>query len=730
MKNKILKSLIILWLSIFTLTLHGQVQIIKDGKSTSKIVLSEPTKTNYTAANILQDFLQKISGCRLIIQEGGNVSKGDIVIGNSSDSILSEDGFSLFSNNGRLEIKGKKKGPVYGVITLLEEYMGVDYWGNGEYNLKQQKDIFIPRIKRQENPAFEFRCTDNYVLPKDSLYQWWYRLEKHEEIFAANYWTHSFFKFIPEAEFGKTHPEYYAYFNGKRHPGAQLCLTNPHVFDIIAYRVDSIFKAHPDKEMISVSQNDCSNNYCTCPECKKIDDLAGSHAGSLIYFLNKLAARYPDKKFATLAYEYTRTPPSNITPLPNVMIMLCDIECNRDVSLKESNSGKLFLKALDGWSQKTNNLLIWDYGINFDCFLSPFPNFYIVKDNIKIFNNYNVKNFFLQTGGGPYCSDFAELRTYLTAKLIWNPNADLESLMRHFLNNYYGEAGKYLYQYILLQQGALWGSGNRLLIYDSPVSHKDGMLSSFLINRYNSLFDKAENAVKSQPTELDRVRRSRIPLLYSELEIMKTIPEISSEELSKKLDYFEKEIKYFDNPQVGNQSINAMEYCRIYRERYLQKYHNLARNAEIIYLEEPTGKYAKTDKTTLTDGIFRGLNYVDNWIGWEKKDGSLILDLGEIKDIQNIEIDFLNQLNRWIFYPKKVKYSYSIDNKDYQTWGEITVKEETSMKTQTQKIGIKSQIPTQMRYIKVDIIGTKICPEWHIGTGKPCWFFIDEIIVQ
>ena len=44
--------------------------------------------------------------------------------------------------------------------------------------------------------------------------------------------------------------------------------------------------------------------------------------------------------------------------------------------------------------------------------------------------------------------DFAELRAYLVSKLMWNPEANVDSLMQHFLHGYYGEAAPYLYQYI------------------------------------------------------------------------------------------------------------------------------------------------------------------------------------------------------------------------------------------------------------------------------------------
>ena len=53
-------------------------------------------------------------------------------------------------------------------------------------------------------------------------------------------------------------------------------------------------------------------------------------------------------------------------------------------------------------------------------------------------------------------------------------------------------------------------------IYDSPVSHKYGMLKPALMRRYNHLFDLAEKAVAAEPDFLKRVQRARLPIQYSE----------------------------------------------------------------------------------------------------------------------------------------------------------------------------------------------------------------------
>lgn len=712
---------------------QAQVELVKEGKSSSRIIVTESNRVNQTAANILQDVIQRISGCQLEIKQGKKAQKGDIVIGGEAPADVKSDGFHLSTTDGIVRISGKDNGAAYGAVTLLEKEWGVNYWGEGQFDIVPQKNLSLPAMDTTDNPSFRYRQTQFYTLPKDTLYKWWYRLEEPYEAFAANYWVHTFDKLLPSDVYGKAHPEYYAYFKGKRHPGkaSQWCLTNPEVLEIVAARIDSIFKANPDQKLICVSQNDGNYTNCTCPSCKKIDDEEGSFSGSLIHFINKLAARFPDKEIATLAYLYTMNPPKNIKPLPNVVIMLCDIDCKREVALTENASGQYFMKALEGWSAISNNLFVWDYGINFDNYLSPFPNFHILQPNIRTFRDHHVNMHFSQIAsnrGG----DFAELRTYLVSKLMWNPDIDVDATMQFFLNHYYGEAGHYIYRYLKMIEGALMGSNKELWIYDSPVTHKQGMLKPVLLKRYQELFDAAEKAVADNPVYLDRVQRSRLPLLYSELEILRTENEKDYKAVNEKLDYFEQQVKKFKVPTLNERSNSPVEYCELYRKRYMPSAEkNLAANAKITFLTQPTSeRYQKLGQTALTDGLFGGATFQDSWVGWEGIDGSFIVDMGEVKNISSVETDFLHQVGAWILLPKQVNYSYSADGKTYTQWDSIDIPEERSGTVRFEGVKAQSGQAFPARYIKVEVIGTKVCPTWHYGVGHPCWFFIDEVTVK
>ncbi len=531
----------------------AQLTLVKDGKAVSRIVLSEKSEINYQAADLLQDFVQRISGASLPIVEG-KAKSGDVVIGGKSAE-AGEDGFTLCTEQNQLRItSGGDKGSIYGVVTLLEKYMGVSYYAYQAYTLTPSKTITLPEIHLSETPAFRYRQSFSYGCD-DPIYKMWFRLEEPNEVFIDKMWVHTFDRLMPSEVYGKEHPEYYSYINGEHRPGnhSQWCLTNPDVYDFVVKKLDSVFKANPDKKLISVSQNDGNNTFCTCENCRKVYEEEGSPAGAYIRFMNKLAERFPDKEISTLAYLFTMHPPKKVKPLPNVNIMLCDIDCMREVPLTDNASGRDFVKALEGWSAISNNIFVWDYGINFDNMVSCFPNFHVLQKNIQLFKKNHVTMHFSQVNGSKG-TDFSEMRAYMIGKLMWDPYQNADSLMRSFMDGYYGAAAPYLYQYQKIMQGGLLASGTNLWIYDSPVTHKNGMLNDQLCKTYDELFDQAEAAVASDPVRLDRVQLSRLSLIYSELEIARTKTNQDVAKVRRQLDYFRRQCRKFGIKSMNERS--------------------------------------------------------------------------------------------------------------------------------------------------------------------------------
>jgi hypothetical protein len=736
MKRIVIFSIAILFVS----TGFSQIEIVRNGKPSGRIIIDSRNNTDLQAANIFNDFIKRISGTLLPVASSGvKLKKGDIVIeslashlSESNSAGIKEDGFNLSEKGPVFYITGSGSGTIYGVVTLLEDYFGVNYYAANACTYTRSNEMRLPaHLNRTENPSFRYRQTQAYSIRQDPMYKIWHRLEEPGEIFAGGYWVHTFDRILPSGKLGKTHPEFYSFINGMRRPGSasQWCLTNPDVFEAASVCIDSIFRANPEKKMISVSQNDGNFTNCSCDNCKAIDEREGSPSGSIINFLNMLATRFPDKEFSTLAYLYSVPPPAHLKPLPNVNIMLCDIDCFREVSLDENASGKAFLKNLEGWAKISDNIFVWDYGINFDNYISPFPNFHILQSNMQLFKKNNVNMHFSQIGGSKG-GDFSELRSYVVAKLLWNVNCNVDSVIRSFLGGYYGDAAPYLYQYIKIQQGALLGSNIPLWIYDTPVTHKKGMLNESLIKCYRKLFDDAEKAVVSDSIFLSRVKQQRLSLQFAELEIARTNPIEDAEKIKAELALFRDRARDLGVTSLNERNNTIEEYCTLYLQRNLPNPRkSLAANAKVSYTLPPNKPYDKIADKALTDGLLGGATFNEGWVGWEKNDGEVIIDLGAIEEIETVETDLLHKLGSWILLPKSITCYTSTDNSNFTFMGKREIDEDRSPEVKFVTCSITSKDKIKARYIKVHLENVGIGPSWHYGVGYPVWLFTDEIRV-
>jgi len=115
--------------------------------------------------------------------------------------------------------------------------------------------------------------------------------------------------------------------------------------------------------------------------------------------------------------------------------------------------------------------------------------------------------------------EFAELRAYLLAKLLWNPHCNVDEVIDDFLRGYYGEAAPLIRQYIDKMHDALEHSGRHLSIFGHPTEHRDGYLSFELLAQYDALFDEAEKQVADNEDVLLRVQTARMPLMYAQLQL-------------------------------------------------------------------------------------------------------------------------------------------------------------------------------------------------------------------
>jgi hypothetical protein len=363
---------------------------------------------------------------------------------------------------------GAPRGTLYAVMTFLDEILGCRWWTPTAAHIPHQPDLVIPALNRTVQPSFEYR----EVLYRQNWNLLWSVRNRTNGLwentdpgippewgghvkYAA--FVHTLVGTLIPTEAFETHPEWFAEMDSRRHPD-QPCCTHPEVIDSVIRKTRALLKADPQASLISISQND-NHTYCRCARCEPINRREGSPAGPLLILVNAvaeaLADEFPKVSFDTLAYLFSRRPPRHIRPHPRVIIRLCSFECDFLHPLDHPNNAPFF-KDLVGWSKICKRLYIWDYVTNYAHFLLPHPDWPVLAANIRLFRRHQVRGVFEQANNSSLGGEFAELRGWVLARLLWNPDLDPETLIREFLEGYYGSAAPWIAAYLkLLVQTAL-----------------------------------------------------------------------------------------------------------------------------------------------------------------------------------------------------------------------------------------------------------------------------------
>ncbi len=749
-------------LALISLSTNAKsIELVKDNKTEYRIIIPNNSNLNTRyAAELFQSNIEKISGVRIPIRtDNQRPRKKEVLIGKTNRIKNYNETQGLvryYTNKQRLVIYGTENWlekdnefDIYAVVEFLERELGVrKYSPDSEYYPKI-KAIVLDKNKLDYSfkPINIYRQVRSKFTRENKDFKFWLKQHIQEDLFAKGYFVHTFERLVPRAKYFESNPEYYSLIGDKRMHD-QLCLTNPEVRDIVIAKLREEMKTQPDALVWSVSQSD-NFSYCSCENCKAINDREESPSGALIEFVNSIAREFPDKIISTLAYQYSRKAPKHLRPEDNVQIMLCTIEEDRNISIEEKGEitnqtnpeARSFAKDIRDWGRISNNIFLWDYEVNFDYSVSPFPNLHTIKPNLEFFIKNNAYQHF-QQANSEVGHEFAELKTYLISKLLWDIEVDMDEVVNDFLKGYYGEASAYIRKYIDTLEYYGRKSGDFLDIYGPPTNHANSFLSQEYVDIYTSLLDRAEEAVKNDPILLLRTRTARLPLWFAIMEIGK------ADMFGKRGWYYEDEAGRFilrqemkDNlenfystsmdAKVGNineSNISPKEYYESTKRFVdIKVENNLAFRKKVLANPMPSESYSNGDMSTLTNGVNGDSEYKIHWLGWNGLDFVLYLDLGETHNNKTIKLSSLYFPKSWILHPKKVIAYTSLDGENYQKIGEVEVGD-----IQNDEEVIREYIfdSDKLRYIRLEIESTQVLPYWHASQGGRSWVFLDELIVE
>lgn len=155
-------------------------------------------------------------------------------------------------------------------------------------------------------------------------------------------------------------------------------------------------------------------------------------------------------------------------------------------------------------------------------------------------------------------------------------------------------------------------------------------------------------------------------------------------------------------------------------------------NIKIELKTKYANQYNAGGDNALIDGILGTEDFrTGTWQGYWNEDVDAIVDLGKVKTVSNIQVNFLRDQRSWIFLPTNVEIYHSIDGKRFRK-----IKEWRGPKPintdEVQITSVETKQNIKAKYIKLGAKKLGKLPEWHLGfphDGRS-WIFIDEIMIK
>ena len=185
--------------------------------------------------------------------------------------------------------------------------------------------------------------------------------------------------------------------------------------------------------------------------------------------------------------------------------------------------------------------------------------------------------------------------------------------------------------------------------------------------------------------------------------------------------------------KTGKLVIQPMKKGIAYGPVTTQDYENhLAISSSVKYESEINKWYTAGGENALVNGKKGSMDFRDgNWQGFWGEDLNLVLGFDEIREVENIEMNFYHYANAWIVQPSAVIIQTSKNGKKWTKTQPIKLEKPTydnQKKIVSAKVELKKT--KKAKYIRVSVINSGKMPEDHDAAGEPSWIFIDEIMVK
>ena len=590
-------------------SLAEAVILAQDGETDYRVVIpADAPKQVRAAADELALFLQQITGATFpIVADNDSRTENEILVGNSSrlkelgvapDWVgLGREGYVIRTVGNRLVIAGGPwRGTINGVYVFLTDYLGCRWFAPGCSVIPKQDKLVIPAIDVHRVPPFAMRSIWAPTMLRDR--DWfirnhlnWYQVglqtprrpdgtrevsynDYYYDPRLTNAWHYAGYqpwhslgdnKLLDRDKYFDSHPEYFAMVDGKRLPSEQQpCLTQPDVVSIVIESVRNHIRNNPQAPLADVSLGDYGN-MCECPTCTA-DYQKYGRSGVYVRFVNQIAAAIekesPQVMLATLCgYPPVQSPPrGGVTLHRNIVVESGNTSYCRFHDFLECavNLERGKLQTLRNWIPIAPGgvaALLYQYGAG--PLLPRSSQYRLLRDNgltgVYVFSEDGRAREY-------YRDQTPDLRGYLHARLIWDPEFDVDKGIREFCRAYYGAAGVLMTRYVEgVNDDRSYAA--KVTRYEDiqrlPGFHTAGALDPIkrqALDKFETLFNQAEEKVRNDPVALEHVRTDRLPLQYTILMTTETTDPLwrkAAKGIIATIEQFDLKLKRVPNQKAG-----------------------------------------------------------------------------------------------------------------------------------------------------------------------------------
>jgi len=503
--------------------------VVKDGKPVAKVVISKaafdstpgslsryaklkPEEKIKFAALDLQKYIEKMSGAKIeIVSDDVDVTGNIICVGKSNftknikdlnipsglTAERNEEGYTIFCRNNVLVLAGNDQGPYFGTYYAVAEFLkmlGVRWFMPGEFGelVPVKNNIEIGQMNFTDRPAFRVRswwCNEPAdMADQHALWKIRNKMTIYDRdiiCIPGDSWLR---RYLPDPKLKDTRPELFGRnFDGTVNP-YMANLTNPETIKIVADKVIQEFKKSEEKgeriNSIGFAPDD-GLPMDHSPETMKLNqgfyDVFGregvptelSISEEWFNFVNKVTEEvvkvYPDAIITTNGYANRSLPPEGIKLHPNLGVMAAFIWADtlKPVTSPKSWQGQVMGAQLKRWCQLCKRVFLYEYNLTMLVSgLTPVPQVRKTAINYSLFKKWGLIGFINETKL-PFFEEGIVTR-YIRAQLMWNPDADLNTLLDDFYKKWYGPAAKPAENF--------WNAIEECLLETPLLGHEDRIL--------------------------------------------------------------------------------------------------------------------------------------------------------------------------------------------------------------------------------------------------------------